>query len=128
MGKALLKEVPKLKAWPHFSGEGEYEHMEFIRGIDMIKEDFVLPERFVTERFEKSSHRWYIKLRQANRHQSWTWWQTHIISNGPMMLGDLKGKQPLNLPHVILTKKELYPGFANRSTDYQHYILTCQNS
>ncbi|MBW0570228.1 hypothetical protein O181_109943 [Austropuccinia psidii MF-1] len=40
MGQALLKEVPKLKEWPHFSGEGEYDHMEFIRGIDMIKEDF----------------------------------------------------------------------------------------
>ncbi|MBW0585986.1 hypothetical protein O181_125701 [Austropuccinia psidii MF-1] len=37
MGQALLKEVPKLKEWPHFSGEGEYDHMEFIRGIDMIK-------------------------------------------------------------------------------------------
>ncbi|MBW0500593.1 hypothetical protein O181_040308 [Austropuccinia psidii MF-1] len=40
MGQALLKEVPKLKEWPHFSGGGEYDHMEFIRGIDMIKDDF----------------------------------------------------------------------------------------
>ncbi|MBW0566310.1 hypothetical protein O181_106025 [Austropuccinia psidii MF-1] len=48
MGQALLKEVPKLKEWPHFSGEGEYDHMEFIRGIDMIKEDFELPDRLVT--------------------------------------------------------------------------------
>ncbi|MBW0513479.1 hypothetical protein O181_053194 [Austropuccinia psidii MF-1] len=31
MGPALLKEVPKFKEWPHFSGEGEYDHMEFIR-------------------------------------------------------------------------------------------------
>ncbi|MBW0554218.1 hypothetical protein O181_093933 [Austropuccinia psidii MF-1] len=40
MGQKPLKEVPKLKEWPHFSGEGEYDHMEFMRGIDMIKEDF----------------------------------------------------------------------------------------
>ncbi|MBW0581601.1 hypothetical protein O181_121316 [Austropuccinia psidii MF-1] len=40
MGKSLFKEVLKLKEWPHFSGEGEYEHMEFIIGIEMIKEDF----------------------------------------------------------------------------------------
>ncbi|MBW0539186.1 hypothetical protein O181_078901 [Austropuccinia psidii MF-1] len=40
MGQALLKEIPKLKEWPHFCGEGEYDHMEIIRGIDMIKEDF----------------------------------------------------------------------------------------
>ncbi|MBW0531794.1 hypothetical protein O181_071509 [Austropuccinia psidii MF-1] len=31
MGQELLKEVPKLKEWPHFSSEGEYDHMEFIR-------------------------------------------------------------------------------------------------
>ncbi|MBW0567309.1 hypothetical protein O181_107024 [Austropuccinia psidii MF-1] len=44
MGQAPLKEAPKLKEWPHFSGEGEYDHMKFIRGIDMIKEDFELPD------------------------------------------------------------------------------------
>ncbi|MBW0538325.1 hypothetical protein O181_078040 [Austropuccinia psidii MF-1] len=40
MGQAPLKEVPKLKKWPHFSGEGVYDHMEFTRGIDIIEEDF----------------------------------------------------------------------------------------
>ncbi|MBW0520323.1 hypothetical protein O181_060038 [Austropuccinia psidii MF-1] len=50
-GQALLKEVPKLKEWPHFSGEGEYHSMEFIRGIEMTKEDFKLPDRLVTARF-----------------------------------------------------------------------------
>ncbi|MBW0593064.1 hypothetical protein O181_132779 [Austropuccinia psidii MF-1] len=48
MGQEPLKKVPKLKEWPHFSGEGEYDHMEFIRGTDMIKEDFEFPERLVT--------------------------------------------------------------------------------
>ncbi|MBW0525699.1 hypothetical protein O181_065414 [Austropuccinia psidii MF-1] len=37
MGQALFQEVPKLKEWLHFSGEGEDDHMEFIRGIDMIR-------------------------------------------------------------------------------------------
>ncbi|MBW0555294.1 hypothetical protein O181_095009 [Austropuccinia psidii MF-1] len=57
--------------------------MEFIRGIDMIKEDFELPDRLVTAifntLFNRSAHRWYIKLRQAHGHQSWTWWKTQII-------------------------------------------------
>ncbi|MBW0554464.1 hypothetical protein O181_094179 [Austropuccinia psidii MF-1] len=56
MGQALLKEVPKLKEWPNFSGEGEYDHMELIR-----------------------AHRWDIKLRQVHGSQSWTWWKTQII-------------------------------------------------
>ncbi|MBW0530052.1 hypothetical protein O181_069767 [Austropuccinia psidii MF-1] len=73
MGQGLLKEVPKLKEWPHFSGEEKYDHMEFITGSDVIKEDFELPDRLVTARFNtlftRSAHRWYIKLRQAHGHQ-----------------------------------------------------------
>ncbi|MBW0548040.1 hypothetical protein O181_087755 [Austropuccinia psidii MF-1] len=96
MGLALLKGVLKLKEWPQFSGEGEYDHMEFIRGIDMFEEDFELPDRLLSARlntlFTRSAHRCYIKLRQANGKQSWTWWKTQIIKNGPMMLGVLKWK------------------------------------
>ncbi|MBW0585937.1 hypothetical protein O181_125652, partial [Austropuccinia psidii MF-1] len=84
MGQALLKEVPKLKESPHFSGEAEYDNMELIRGIEMIKEDFELPDRLVTARFNtlftKSAHRWYIKIRQAHGQQSCTWWKTQIIN------------------------------------------------
>ncbi|MBW0523201.1 hypothetical protein O181_062916 [Austropuccinia psidii MF-1] len=84
MGQEHLKEVPKLKEWLHFSGEGEYDPMEFIRGIEIIKEDFELPERLVIERFDtlfnKSAHIWYIKLIQAHGYQSWTWWKTQIIN------------------------------------------------
>ncbi|MBW0503035.1 hypothetical protein O181_042750 [Austropuccinia psidii MF-1] len=84
MGQELLKEVPKLKEWPQCSGEGEYDHMEFIRVIAMIKEDFKLPDRLVKSRFNsfftRSAYRWYIKLRQAHEHQSWTWWKTQIIN------------------------------------------------
>ncbi|MBW0493888.1 hypothetical protein O181_033603 [Austropuccinia psidii MF-1] len=72
MGQALLKEAPKLKEWHQFSGEEEYDHIEFIGGIEMIKAEFELPDRLVTERFNtlftKSAHRWYINLRQAHGH------------------------------------------------------------
>ncbi|MBW0470596.1 hypothetical protein O181_010311 [Austropuccinia psidii MF-1] len=64
MGQALFKEVPKPKEWPHFSGEGEYYHMEFIIGIYMIKEYFELQETLVraifNPLFTRSEHRWYI--------------------------------------------------------------------
>ncbi|MBW0468447.1 hypothetical protein O181_008162 [Austropuccinia psidii MF-1] len=84
MGEELMKELPKLKEWPNLSGEGEYDHMELIRGIEMIKEDFQLPERLVTSRFNtlftRSPNRWYIKLRQGHGKQSWTWWKTQIYT------------------------------------------------
>ncbi|MBW0515944.1 hypothetical protein O181_055659 [Austropuccinia psidii MF-1] len=58
--------------------------MEFIRFIYMIKEDFELPDRLVTARFNtlctRSAHRWYIKFRYAHGHQSWIWWKTQIIN------------------------------------------------
>ncbi|MBW0538422.1 hypothetical protein O181_078137 [Austropuccinia psidii MF-1] len=47
MGQAPLKKVPKLEEWPNYSGEGEYENMEVIRVIGMIKEDFEFPDRLV---------------------------------------------------------------------------------
>ncbi|MBW0513973.1 hypothetical protein O181_053688 [Austropuccinia psidii MF-1] len=84
MNQAPLKEVPKLKEWAHFSGEGGYDHMKFVRSIDMIKDNFELPERLVKASFNtlftRSAHRWYIKLRQAHEHQSWTWWKAQIIN------------------------------------------------
>ncbi|MBW0517537.1 hypothetical protein O181_057252 [Austropuccinia psidii MF-1] len=84
MGQALLRKVPKLKEWAHFSGEGEYDHMEFIRVIEMIKEDSELPDRLVTARFNtlftRSDYRCYIELRQTHGHQSWNWWKTQIIN------------------------------------------------
>ncbi|MBW0479958.1 hypothetical protein O181_019673 [Austropuccinia psidii MF-1] len=94
MGQALLKEVPKAMEWPEFSGEGEYDHMEFIRGIEMIKDDFEISEILVIERFNtlftRSAHRWYIKLRQAHGHQSWTWWNAQIIKEWAKDAGRFK--------------------------------------
>ncbi|MBW0464447.1 hypothetical protein O181_004162 [Austropuccinia psidii MF-1] len=58
--------------------------MAFIRGIEMIIEDFELPDQFVKARFNtlfnRSGYRWYIKLRQEHEQQSLTWWKTQIIN------------------------------------------------
>ncbi|MBW0505525.1 hypothetical protein O181_045240 [Austropuccinia psidii MF-1] len=120
IGQALLKEVPKLKEWPHFSGEGEYDHMEFIRGIDMIKEDFELPERLVTARFDtlftRSAHRWYIKLRQAHGDQSWTWWKTQIINKWANDAWRFKVEMAFDSAKLNADKDKALPCFANKRT------------
>ncbi|MBW0546777.1 hypothetical protein O181_086492 [Austropuccinia psidii MF-1] len=41
------KDIPKLEEWPTFSGKGEYNHIEFIRTIDMLQEDFHIPDDIV---------------------------------------------------------------------------------
>ncbi|MBW0510121.1 hypothetical protein O181_049836 [Austropuccinia psidii MF-1] len=35
-----FEEIPRLEEWPTFSGEEEYNHMEFMKTIYMFKEDF----------------------------------------------------------------------------------------
>ncbi|MBW0497431.1 hypothetical protein O181_037146 [Austropuccinia psidii MF-1] len=88
MEKAILKEVPKLKKWPHFSGEGEYDHMEFIR-----------------------AHRWYIKLRQAQGHQSWTWCKTQIINKGANDSWRLEVEKAFGSVKFNAEKDKSLPGF-----------------
>ncbi|MBW0588590.1 hypothetical protein O181_128305 [Austropuccinia psidii MF-1] len=46
----LMKEAPQLKEWPKFTGEGEYDHMSFIKTIDMLQEDYAIPDELITAR------------------------------------------------------------------------------
>ncbi|MBW0556811.1 hypothetical protein O181_096526 [Austropuccinia psidii MF-1] len=42
--QVLMKEAPQLKEWPPFTGEGEHDHMSFIKTIDMLQEDYAIPD------------------------------------------------------------------------------------
>ncbi|MBW0543302.1 hypothetical protein O181_083017 [Austropuccinia psidii MF-1] len=61
--QVLIKEAPQLKEWPKFTGEGEYDHISYIKTTDMLQEDYAIPDHFITSRlrslFEKSAKRWY---------------------------------------------------------------------
>ncbi|MBW0537443.1 hypothetical protein O181_077158 [Austropuccinia psidii MF-1] len=63
-----LKDIPRLEEWPTFSGEGEYNHMEFMKTIYMFKEDFDIPDEYISARlhslFTKLEKKWYYKMRQ----------------------------------------------------------------
>ncbi|MBW0545279.1 hypothetical protein O181_084994 [Austropuccinia psidii MF-1] len=82
--KILMKEAPQLKEWPKFTGEGEYDHMSFIKKIDMFKEDYAIPYELITERlnslFEKAEKRCYYRIRQKNGKNTWSWWKNEIIT------------------------------------------------
>ncbi|MBW0510489.1 hypothetical protein O181_050204 [Austropuccinia psidii MF-1] len=74
--QVLMKEAPQLKEWPTFTGEGEYDHMSFIKRIDMLQEYYAIPDKLITSRlhpiFEKSAKRWqkYLVLVETrNNHQ-----------------------------------------------------------
>ncbi|MBW0582964.1 hypothetical protein O181_122679 [Austropuccinia psidii MF-1] len=45
-----FKDIPKLEEWPTFNSEGEYDHMEFMRTIDMFKEEFNIQDEYISAR------------------------------------------------------------------------------
>ncbi|MBW0478567.1 hypothetical protein O181_018282 [Austropuccinia psidii MF-1] len=44
INQVLMKEASQLEEWPTFIGKGEYDHMSFIRKIDMLQEDYAIPD------------------------------------------------------------------------------------
>ncbi|MBW0533087.1 hypothetical protein O181_072802 [Austropuccinia psidii MF-1] len=82
--QVLMKEAPQLKEWPTFTGEGEYDHMSFIKKIDMLQEDYAIPDELITARlhspFEKSGKIWYYGIRKTNGKNTWSWWKQEIIT------------------------------------------------
>ncbi|MBW0549779.1 hypothetical protein O181_089494 [Austropuccinia psidii MF-1] len=80
----LMKEAPQFKEWPTFTGEGEYEHMQFIKTIYMLQEYYAIPDELIIVRlhslFEKSPQRWYYGIRQTNDKNTCSWWKNEIIT------------------------------------------------
>ncbi|MBW0580913.1 hypothetical protein O181_120628 [Austropuccinia psidii MF-1] len=71
------KDIPKLEEWPTFSSEGEYNHIEFIRTIDMLQEDFHIPHEIIVSKlhslFIRTAKKWYCKMRQDHGKHDWSW-------------------------------------------------------
>ncbi|MBW0533002.1 hypothetical protein O181_072717 [Austropuccinia psidii MF-1] len=72
------KDIPKLEEWPTFSGEGEYNHIELIRKIDMLQEDFQIPDEIILGKlpsfFTRTAKKWYYKMRLDHGKHDWPWW------------------------------------------------------
>ncbi|MBW0517488.1 hypothetical protein O181_057203 [Austropuccinia psidii MF-1] len=57
------KDILKLEEWPTVSGDGEYNHIEFIRTIDILQEDFHIPDEIIVDKlhylFTRIAKKWY---------------------------------------------------------------------
>ncbi|MBW0503251.1 hypothetical protein O181_042966 [Austropuccinia psidii MF-1] len=53
------KDISKLEEWLRFSGEGEYNHIEFVRAIDMLQEYFHIPHELIVEKDKPLT--WFLK-------------------------------------------------------------------
>ncbi|MBW0468895.1 hypothetical protein O181_008610 [Austropuccinia psidii MF-1] len=96
MGQTLLKKVPKIKKWPPFSGEGE-----------------LVTARFNTT-FPRSAHKWYVKLRQAHSHQSWTWWKIQTINKWANDAWRLKMEKAFEYAKLYADKEKDLPWFCKQ--------------
>ncbi|MBW0562410.1 hypothetical protein O181_102125 [Austropuccinia psidii MF-1] len=81
--QVFMKEAPQLKEWPTFTGEGEHDYMSFIKTIDMLQEDYALPDELITARlhslFQRYAKRWYYGIRKTNGKNTWSSWKNEII-------------------------------------------------
>ncbi|MBW0535548.1 hypothetical protein O181_075263 [Austropuccinia psidii MF-1] len=79
-----VKYIPKLEEWPTFSGEGEYNHIEFIRTIYILQEDFQSPDEIIVGKlhslFTRTAKKWYYKMRQDHGKHDWSWWKSEVIT------------------------------------------------
>ncbi|MBW0535482.1 hypothetical protein O181_075197 [Austropuccinia psidii MF-1] len=82
--QVLMKEKPQLREWATFTGEGEYDHMSFIKTIDMLQEEYAIQDELITARlhslFEKTAKIWYYGIRQTNGKNTWSWCKQEIIN------------------------------------------------
>ncbi|MBW0592757.1 hypothetical protein O181_132472 [Austropuccinia psidii MF-1] len=57
--------------------------MEFMKTIDMLREEFNIPDEYISailhSLFTKSAKKWYYKMRQDHGKHSWTWWTKRVI-------------------------------------------------
>ncbi|MBW0561744.1 hypothetical protein O181_101459 [Austropuccinia psidii MF-1] len=78
------KDIPKLEEWPTFSGEGEYNHIELIRTLDMLQEDFNISDEIIVGKlhclFTRTAKKWYYKMRIDNGKDDWSWWKSEVIT------------------------------------------------
>ncbi|MBW0553424.1 hypothetical protein O181_093139 [Austropuccinia psidii MF-1] len=88
------RDIPKLEERPTFSGEGEYNHIEFIRAIDMFQEDSNIPDEILVGKlhclFTKPAKKWYHKMRIDHGKHDCSWLKSEVITNGQIILGGLK--------------------------------------
>ncbi|MBW0563706.1 hypothetical protein O181_103421 [Austropuccinia psidii MF-1] len=82
--QVLIKEAPQFNEWPKFTAEGEYEHISFIKTLDILQEYYAIPDELINailhSLFEKCAKRWYHGIRQTNGKNTLCWWKQEIIT------------------------------------------------
>ncbi|KNE97621.1 hypothetical protein PSTG_09170 [Puccinia striiformis f. sp. tritici PST-78] len=80
--KIINQSLSRLETWPTFSGEGEYNHIDFIKTIDALQEDTHCEDGVIVNRLRDImtgvAKQWFESVRNAVGHQSWPFWKSLI--------------------------------------------------
>ncbi|MBW0581650.1 hypothetical protein O181_121365 [Austropuccinia psidii MF-1] len=78
------EDISKQEEWPTLSGEGEYNHIELIRTIDILQDNFHIPDEIIVGKLHslltRSSKKWYYEMRIDHGKHYWPWWKCEIIT------------------------------------------------
>ncbi|MBW0549564.1 hypothetical protein O181_089279 [Austropuccinia psidii MF-1] len=124
-----LKDIPKLEEWPTFSGKGEYNHIEFIRTIDMLQEGFHIPDEIIVGKlqslFTRTAKKWYYKMRQDHGKHDWSGCKSEVFTKWTN--NSWRFKKENSFESAILTQKRINHLLfsSSRKTDYLLYTQIC---
>ncbi|KAA1124402.1 hypothetical protein PGTUg99_030955 [Puccinia graminis f. sp. tritici] len=81
MQKQLWAAVNKLD-WPKFSGQGEYDHTEFIDWIDDCRDETSIPDEYIQVKLLSIltgvASQWYKTMRKDHKDEKWDFWREEI--------------------------------------------------
>ncbi|OAV85744.1 hypothetical protein PTTG_30301, partial [Puccinia triticina 1-1 BBBD Race 1] len=68
--------------WPTFSGDGEYDHLRFVRWIDTAKNDSHIDDEVIVLKLltmlTGSALSWYETMRLTHQNTTWAFWKAEI--------------------------------------------------
>jgi hypothetical protein len=84
--KEVLRNFPNVKDWPEFTGEGEYNHQEFIDWVDQLRTTMNPPDVLITSKlslvFKGTARQWLLDVMKEDAPYTKTWeeWKEAIQS------------------------------------------------
>lgn len=77
MDKLFIEALPPTSSWMQFSGEGEYDHTEFVDGMHRLKTAFHMTDALVTPKLNKVliglARIWLVELRREGPRDYESW-------------------------------------------------------
>ncbi|MBW0562407.1 hypothetical protein O181_102122 [Austropuccinia psidii MF-1] len=125
---ACERDIPKLEEWPTSSGKGDYNDMELIRTIDMLQEDFHIPDEIIVGKlhslFTRTAKKWFHKMRLDHGKHDLPWWKCETITKWNNNSWRFEMENAFGMA-IFNSENDKTLGSSNRKTDFFPYTQIC---